>query len=197
MSVALPALPWTADVKPRLVRFGTDLTPALGGDVARINRLGSRFSVDVVLPMLQSDMGPLWIAAGLQADTTNSTVTFTWPSAYYEGTTSAEVNGAGQAGSNLAIKGLAAGLVIPPLIPFSFYINGRNYLHMTTQEVTANGSGDAVLSIAPMMRFAPTDSLALSFETPTIEGFIQGKTLDWELQLSRFHKITFTLQENA
>ncbi len=197
MSIALPALPWTTDVKPRLVRFGTDLTPALGGPQARINRIGSRFAVDVVLPTMDYAQGMAFVAAQLAADAANTTLTMVWPSALYEEATGATVSGAGQAGTNLSIAGLTPGLIIPPLIPFSFSDGTRNYLHLTTSEVTANSGGTAVLSFAPMLRASPPNGAAVNFEDPIIEGFVQGQTIPWEVQLARFHRIGFTLQENA
>ena len=197
MSIALPALPWQAGVKPRLIRYGSDLTPALGGPMARINRLGSRYAIAVTLPTLDRDMGPVWIGARLAAEAQNSTLTLAWPSALFENAPAALVNGAGQAGTLLNVKGLPASAAIPALTPLSFQAGGRNYLHLTTAALVTGADGTISFPIAPMLRAAPADSTAVNFATPTIEGFVDGTTVDWELQLSRFHKISFTLTENA
>ena len=197
MSIALPALPWQTDVKPRLISYRSDLTPALGGPAARINRLGARYAVDVTLPTLDRDMGPVWIGSRLQAEANNLTLTLTWPSATYAAVTGAEVNGSGQAGTSLSVRGLGAGQTIGTLTPFSFVSGGRNYLHLTTSAVTADGSGNAVLPLGNMLRSAPSDGAGVNFSAPTIEGFVDGASAQWELMLSRFHKVSFTLTENA
>ncbi len=85
--------------------------------------------------------------------------------------------------------------MIQPDQPFSVTVSGRNYLYFTTDLVTANGSGQATLPIAPMLRASPADNAALAFATPKIEGFLSGTTEEWDLDVLTTVGISFTLTE--
>ena len=192
MTIQLPVLPLTAQLKARVVQFGADLTPPLGGPTLRVRRLGSRYALDVGLPDMD-DCGDAWIAACLAADAENDTLSLVWPrTAARDALPAPAVAADGQAGSTLSVSPLAAPL--PILSFFSFTANGRSYLHSTT---AANAAGATVLSIAPMLRASPPSGQPLNFQTPTIEGYATGNATEWAQQLMRWKTLSFTLQENA
>lgn len=198
MSVALPVLPNLAEVHPRLLDNSAVLTPALGGPVQQISRLGSRYAVEVVLPSLTVDQARPWIAARLKAKTEAATVRLEWPQAGPAEAVGGNpaVNGAGQAGARLNVSGLPSGAVIPAQTFFSFVSGARSYLHATTAAATANGSGEVQLHIAPILRASPADETALEFEAPVIEGFIDGSSTDWTVERLLWTTTSFTLTEN-
>ena len=198
MAVALPTLSDLAEVKPRLLDNAAVLTPALGGPVQRVARLGSRFSVDVTLPpLVAADAGP-WLAAVMKSRTEAATLTLTMPQAAPLTSLGASpvVNGASQTGARLNASGFNANQVIPAGRFFSFNTGSRTYLHMTTLQVTANGAGQVQLHIAPMLRVSPANALALEFTSPTIEGFLDGNSSDWSLERMLWTSTGFTLTEN-
>jgi len=198
MSVSLPSLPDLAQVSARLVDYQSVLTPILGGPVQTIQRLGARFAVDVMLPPLEPVDAATFLAARMKARAENDTLTLAWPQAEIWSVIggSPVVNGAGQAGARLNISGLSAGQTIPAGRFFSFQAGGRHYLHMTTLAVTANGSGQVQLHVAPLLRAAPANAAALNFSAPVVEGLLTGP-VEWSLDRLRWTSTSFTLSENA
>lgn len=198
MSVSLPALPDLAQVSARLVDFQSVLTPILGGPVQTIQRLGARFAVDVMLPPLEPVDAATFLSARMKARAENDTLTLSWPQAEVWSVIggSPVVNGASQAGARLNISGLSAGQTIPAGRFFSFVAGGRNYLHMTTLAVTANGSGQVQLHVAPLLRASPANAAALNFSAPVVEGLLTGP-VEWSLERLRWTSTSFTLSENA
>ena len=195
-AISLPALSRLATVKPRLIRFGADLTPSLGGPVQRLNRLGSRWAVDVAVPSLTYAGARLWLGARLEAERTQNTLIMAWPKTPDPGALGTPlVNGATQAGTSLIVDGLTAGVTIPAFTFFSLSVSGRNYLYAVTTATTANGSGQATLPIAPMLRASPADNAALTFSAPQIEGFFDGATIDWNVDELATVGLSFTLSE--
>ena len=83
------------------------------------------------------------------------------------------VCGASQLGMTLNIDGLPVGRVIPKGKWFSVIISGQRFAYMTTAEATANGSGQAGLSIFPMLRRSPPDNAVIELAEPKLEGFVQ------------------------
>jgi hypothetical protein len=198
MSVSLPNLPDLVQVSARLVDFQSVLTPILGGPVQTIQRLGARFAVDVTLPPLEPADAGKFLAARMKARAENDTLTLAWPQAEIWSVIggSPVVNAAGQSGARLNISGLTANQVIPAGRFFSFVAGGRNYLHMTTLQVTANGAGQVQLHVAPLLRVSPPASAPLNFSAPIVEGLLTG-TLEWSLERLRWTSTAFTLSENA
>jgi hypothetical protein len=198
MSVSLPSLPDLAQVSARLVDFQSVLTPILGGPVQTIQRLGARFAVDVTLPPLEPVDAASFLAARMKARAENETLTLAWPQAEVWSVIAGSpvVNGAGQAGARLNISGLTAGQTVPAGRFFSFQAGGRHYLHVTTQAVTANGSGQVQLHVAPLLRASPANGAALNFSAPVVEGLLTGN-VEWTLERLRWTSTAFTLAENA
>lgn len=180
--VFMPA-PWTA--KCTLFDPGADIIPPMGGQAQRFGRLGARWAVTFsTLPALAAAAARGIQALRAKARADGQTMLFLWPQPAAAALTAIGgpvVNGGGQLGTSLAVSGLTAGAVIPAMTFFNFSAAGRNYLHAVTASATANGSGLATLSIAPMMRASPAAGAMLNFATPAIEGFIDGKSEDFLL----------------
>jgi hypothetical protein len=181
-----PNLPRGAAVKPKLVRFGGDLTSALGGPTQRITRPGTRYAVDITLPTLDADCAARWLSASLQADTVGDTVGLVMPQTIVDARTLTGVAGTGTAGT--------ASVTVTGSVPqvgawFSFQAGGRHYLHLVT---AAAGN---VLTVSPLLR-AALSGTPLEFVAPVLEGFTDEAPA-WDVEFSRFTSHAFTLTESA
>lgn len=198
-SVTLPAIPKPFSCNPRMLDFGTDMTPPLGGATQRTTRLGSRWALDVTYQAMGMPYAEAFIAARIKARANGYTLKLGWPQPAVGATAagaSAAVNGGGQAGLTLNAKLLGTG-TIPAGAFFSFVgPSGRNYLHQVT-DATVITAHVAALPIGPMLRETPADGAALAFVTPIIEGYIPGQTEDWQLDRMVWSTFKFTLQEAA
>ena len=196
MPVAFPVspFPWTA--KPRLVDFGSDLTPQLGGPAQRVGRLGTRWAVDVMFPSMNGRFAKAMAAARVKARASGSTLLLAWPQPNVVSNYGAPVvSGGGQAGLSLVVTGVSKGEIEAGTF-FSFVVSGRNYLHQVTDTIVVPSGGAVTLQIAPMLRVAPPDQTALKFQNPAIEGFVQGAVEDWAYDaLLKTSIHSFTIQE--
>lgn len=196
MAITFPTNPGPADAVASLVRYGRETQPPAGGVVQMINRLGSRYRLEVSLPPMSYATARAVLAARLKSANEGQTVVVTWPQETQASLGAPLINGAGQLGSVLVCDGFTPGAVIPALAFFSFSAGGRIYLHSTVGQVTANGSGQASIPIAPMLRASPADNAALNFTAPQIEGFLGGGDVDWSLNVLKHVGVRFVITEN-
>lgn len=198
MAFDLPLLPKTASVVPGLTDNSARLKPPLGGPSQTILRGGNRYYAKVSIPALRNDTtcARAWLAAMLRHKTEGGLLRLRWPQPDAATMPAAAlVDGAGQAGALLAVKGLGAGKQVPALAFFSFIAAGRSYLHCTTGAAGADFTGRAALSIAPSLRISPADGLALNFPAPIIEGELDTGPVEWTLERLLYVGISFTITE--
>lgn len=192
-------LPKIFSADPQLLEFGQDLTPDLGGEAVRVSQTGSRWSVAF------SDFGNLsprdarsLLARLAKAATLGDTVKAYFPQPEFDLATigTPRVNGGGQTGSSLVIDGLphSTSLDLEGRF-FSVSVSSLSYLYMCTEDVTTDSSGNATLSIAPLLRASPLDNALLEFANPVVEGFAQHGGLGWTLQMLRWSKVPLTITE--
>jgi hypothetical protein len=184
--IQLPTVPRGTTLKPKLIRYGGDLTSSLGGPTQRIVRLGSRYAVEVGLPSLDAVCGAEWVSCALQAEALGDTLGLAMPQTVpYVGNPN-NVKGTGTAGTpNVSITGGA-----PPVgCWISFVANGRHYLHLMT---SVQGS---TCTVSPILR-ASISALKLEVVAPVLEGFPDDLT-QWDVEWFRFIGHSFTLTENA
>ena len=106
------------------------------------------------------------------------------------------VNGASQTGSSLITDAWTAGYVIPKGKWVSVSVSSLLYLYQTTAAVTANGSGQATLSLRPLLRASPADNAALNINPAKIEGFVTLPDGAMSISVDRLVAgLTFTLEE--
>lgn len=184
-------------VTPRLMGWGRQTEATFGGAIQPIDRVGSRYSVDVSFGQLGEDCARELIAARLRSRTTGETVRWPWPQPVHDGLVGTPlVKGAGQTGSLLVTDGATAGAAFRALDFFSFETESRSWLHAVHTAGAADGSGEATLAISPMLRILPADNAALNFATPVIEGLFAGPDVEWSLEQLCVYGVRFTLFEN-
>ncbi|MFN3585193.1 hypothetical protein [Phenylobacterium sp.] len=183
--VLLPELPRQARVRQRVLRFGTDLNPVLGGPTQRLSRLGARFAIEVTLPPLDLPCARAWLAARAKAEAEGLNVRLVMPQlgdgAALTGRT--VVSGAGATMTVDNATGIEPGM----LFSFVDAVPNHAYLH----QVTAVSGSD--LSVAPLLRVNPA-GFPLRFDAPRVQGFLDE--LAWDLERLRFVGQTFTLTES-
>ena len=178
MSIMLQALPRTTEYTPRKVSFGNDLTPALGGPVLRIARLGTRWAFDVSIPALAASTCVAALTSDLERGETE-TMVMVIPEPGTERAsfgTNVRVNGSGQLGMTLNVDGLPVNKAVPKGKWLSIVIGGQRFAYRTTAAVTASASGAVALPIFPMLRRQPGDNDVVELAEPKIEGFVAQDT---------------------
>lgn len=196
-AIELPVGVAPNDVSPFPVDFGHWLEPASGAEEQRVDRMGGRFGGDFVLPPL-APAAAAKVISRLTEVYFGGTLRLDWPLlGVSQGSPgSPVVDGAGQSGTALALRGLTPNYTIKE----GFWLtlvdeNGRGYLHNNRGVVRADSSGNATLTIAPMLRWPFMDGATVLLARPTIEGKVQGQP--WKLPVSRLVQVGFTLTEVA
>jgi len=181
--------------KPRLLDFGAIITPPLGGPAQRLNRLGSRFAIDVQAATSSSVEAGRILVARLMTGMTQG-VLLRFPQDLKPCTSpDPVVDGAGQAGMTLNLRGWQAQAWAKEGQFFSLVHAGRRYVHFITAQAIAGADGTMAAAIYPPMRVTPADGDVCEFGEPMIEGFLSGNQLEWQLQNSAHVDVSFTVTE--
>lgn len=196
MAIALPTCPLPNVMTPMLRDFGGMLTPFKGGPEQRINRIGTRFAVRYQMPEMDGADARAFVSRLLRAS--QSSALMPWPITDFDpgipGTPAISFPVSG--GSAISLKDAVAGYLFREGQFFSVIHGGRRYVHMCTGDVTANGLGQAVLSIFPPLRTALSTNDALEFAQPMIEGAVSpGDNISWEVALELDTAISFIISE--
>lgn len=194
MAITLPTSPAPRSVTPRLITKRRDLEPTFGGPVSRVQRLGSRWAMDVELPPMRYADAMVWIASLTKAD--GETVILEVPQPGFSigspGTT--RVNGAGQLGKSVNLDGFGTYTAKAGQL-FSWIISGQRFLYMVAADKVAASGAMAGLQIEPMIRRSPPDNAVVEFAPPMIEGFISGRETSWTVDVARTVGLSFTITE--
>lgn len=193
--IDLPLSPAPAAATPALLFFGAQLTPALGGPVQQVERMGTRFRLSVTMPPMRGATARQWVARLVRGKSAGVRMPF--PLLDFDPGIPGQflVNGGGQSGKALAIDGGRPNYVFREGQFFSILTGGQHYLHMVTAETIASGAGAGTIPIEPMLRVSPADNAELHVARPMIEGFIAGEELSWEMGLAHFQQWAFDIAE--
>lgn len=102
----------------------------------------------------------------------------------------AVVSGAGQTGAQLAVSGMGAGKTLRA----GDYVELPGHrLHMVVDDVTASGTGTAILNLEPALRSSPANGAALVLVNPR-GAFRLTADAGWSEE-SRFHNFTISCVE--
>lgn len=196
MSVELPARPASRRMGIRMIDYGGTLTPGLGGPTQRINRNGNRFAISVQLPPMNADDARGWLAA-LNAGVEEGVIfRFRQVDLYAGSPGNVVVDGGGQAGKTLAVRGCNPNYPFRRGQFFNLVQGGRRYLQQVFTPLAAGSDGKAQLSIRPALRVEPGDGAALIIGQPVIEGLLEGNGFQWEVDDQDMTNISFAIVES-
>lgn len=199
--IELPAGIALSDAVPSLMDFGGVMRPPLGGETLKINRLGSRFKIACTLPPIKMEpLGRVVVSRLIQAKREGLRIALPLEGVNQAGTSLPAVNGGGQSGLSLNIRGVSTGYVFKE----GFWISiedvpgGRHHLHVVTaNSAPAPVSGVVTIAIEPMLRVSFLDNAYIYVVQPMIEGVVDGDEWAWRTSLSRHVGIEFTIEETA
>ncbi|MBZ9649994.1 hypothetical protein K9B33_20885 [Sphingobium sp. 3R8] len=196
--IILPTSPGTIDAIPRVLDFGAVLEPGSGARTQRLNRMGNRYGVAFQLPPLKNkDEGRVWVNRLVRGQQEGARIRYPLLD-FNPGTPGAfVVNGSGQAGKLLNVRGGTPGYQFKEGQPFNVIVGGEYFLDFIAADVTANGSGNATITLSQMLRVEPTDGAALAIAEPMIEGWVMGEAVSWRIAVERTIGISFEIHEAA
>lgn len=197
--IELPTWAVPNGASPFLIDFGGFLTPGLGGEVQRIDRMGNRFGITVSLPpVVGKDRGRILVSRMIRAKTEGVRIEYPLLDFAPGNAGTILIDGAGQTGRTLDVKGALPHYAFREGQPFSVEnSDGRHYLHFVDTDAVADAAGDASLTISPMLREEFGDGDSCHFAKPMVEGFIEGDEWRWRLSIERHINIEFELRERA
>ncbi|HEU0045075.1 hypothetical protein [Sphingomonas sp.] len=187
--IDLPLTPGPVSMGWQVIDYGGRQTPALGGPVTRVNRLGNRLAVAVALPPMQSATGRLWVSALTQALTQGVRWRVRQPDMIIGAPGAPTVDGAGQAGATLAITGAQPGYAFR--VGQIVAVGGR--LAMLAGGIVVAANGKALLPLTAALRAEPAGAVEVA--APMIEGLLEGDGLPWSISLARHYGLSFTIAE--
>lgn len=193
--IELPALPQPNACRPALIDHGGVLRSALGGASQRINRLGSRFRVEVGYPPLPEPNGRIFVNRLLRAKNEGLRIEFPLLGVDQGIPGAPVVDGAGNAGTTLNIKGLQPHYAGKEGFWLSIERAGQHYLHVLSAAFVAGADGKATATIYPPMRIPFQDGDKIHLAKPMIEGLIDGDELGWEMSLAHHQHIAVVIEE--
>lgn len=195
MAIALPDTPFPASMTPRLVTGGAGLRPAFGGDVQRLNRVGSRFAIDVTLPVMTYAAAQAWSDINDETDTV--TMRIVQPGLNTGAPGTPLVNGAGQSGTTLVLDGLTPHYVLRKNQWISVSTGGRLYAYRVKTEVAASAGGAVSVVLTTMLRASPADNSPVQIAAPRIEGFATVPDDAWATDTAGHVALSFTIEERG
>ena len=196
MAILLPTDPGPQSWTPRPLDWGGELVPVLGGEVQRLNRLGDRLAVDVVLtPTTDAGQAQAYIARLRRGRREGALLAWPQLNLAIGNPGAPRVDGGGQAGTNLAVRGLTPGYVVREGQFLSLVSNGCRYVHAVAAALTVPASGLATLSLEPMLRVVPANNDSIELAAPRIEGLVSGLDRGWTIDIAGVVGLAFTITE--
>jgi len=192
----LPPSPAPQDVTVSAVDFGNTLTPPLGGAQQRINRPGNRWMLSVTMPPMPTDeIGRIFISRLVRAKSEGLRMKFPLNGVNVGNPGSPVIDGAGQAGRLINLRGFAPNYTVKEGFFFSIETNGTHYLYHVNDGITLDASGAGSIIINPMLREPPNDGDPCNFAEPMIEGLVEGQDWEWNYSLAHNSEMSFDLKE--
>lgn len=196
--IEFPAFAVPNGATPSMLDFGGTLRPALGGPIQRVNRQGSRYRVAMTFPPFVGDQnGRIVLARLLRAKLEGGRLEYPLPQPQPV-SGAPVVDGAGQAGSILTVRGVQRGTAIREGWWLSVEdASGQHFLHNIAGGVIVDQAGKVAIPITPMLRKPFADGCQVHLVKPMIEGLIDGDELGWSVSVENFIGIAFTIEEAA
>lgn len=196
--IELPETPAPNAASPALLDFGFLQRPSTGAGALRVDRPGSRWRLEVSYPVMRADTARVFNSRLIAAKREGLKLTFPLLGVSQGSPGSPTVDGSSASGTSLPVKGLTPGYVVKE----GYWLNaidadGVRYLYNVRATVAADSSGDATLTVEPMIRAPLADGDEIVLDKPMIEGFVDS---DWSWPMGLADLVegfSFTMEEVA
>lgn len=199
-SITLPSTPGAASAAMRFVSKHNTLKSLFGGTNQVIQRMGSKWAIDIRMPPMTYDVARVWIARLTHGAV--EPVLVPVPQYMAVGEPGApRVDGSGQAGTFLNLKGFAPGYEMQEGQFFTVVTPGGadgpdRCLYQVLEPVTADAAGKMRLHFNPMLRRQAPDNAVVEVAVPVIEGFVQTAQ-EWSIDTARTVGLQFSVEERV
>ncbi|CAN5318815.1 hypothetical protein BH11PSE5_BH11PSE5_20840 [soil metagenome] len=181
---------------PTLLEFGGIIRPATGAEALNLRRNGNRFRVEITLAPQTAEVRRVAVARLLAAKNEGLRIPYPLQRVNQSGAGSLVVNGSGQSGNAISLRGGTSGFTIQEGWWLSIQrADGRHYLHNVRSPGTIAAGGTVLLPISPNLRYPFADGAAVNLVKPMIEGLVDG-AISWNLQVGGIiDGIGFSIEE--
>lgn len=193
--IELPKDYGPGEASPQLIDFGFLQRGPFGAETKRINRKGNRYMVGFSFGPFYAEVGNRFV--GLLIAAKSQGIRLPYPLQESQGSPGVPVvDGAGQQGRVLNIRGLAAGYTCRAGYWLSIEnAAGRHYLDNVEVGGRANAAGQLTITLANQLRHPFANGAKIHLAKPMIEGLIDGDSWGWQLSVDQVIPITFTVEE--
>jgi hypothetical protein len=199
MSLTLPdSLASLVEFAPRLIPPARELRSSGDETVQRLIPLGQRWVFNCVVKAQTYAQAMAWAALLEQSDQLQ-TLTIPQPGlAIGSPGSSVQVDGSGQTGNVLKLKGLPAAYAAKQGQFIAVITGGVRYVYRLRADATANGSGVLDAPVNPLIRQAHLNNDAVEVAAPKVTGFVTLSTPSSAININRHvPTIAFTIEERA
>lgn len=198
--IELPETPAPNGVEPSLLDFGFVQRPPLGGKATRIDRAGSRYRATISFPPMLPDVSRVFVSRLLAAKSEGLRIEYPLLGVDQGVPGSPVVDGAGQAGTTLALRGMTPGYAFREGFWLSIVddTDGGDfavYLHNCRSNAVVASDGTVSIEIAPALRWPFGDGATVLVAKPVIEGFVIGEEWSWQIPVERLIALSVPIEE--
>jgi hypothetical protein len=180
--------------EPTIVSSAIDQRSATGSNRQKGLRKGSHYAYEFALEPLSHAEALDWLDLRNEADTVIVDVPRMGLEIGSPGAT--RVNGSGQAGTNLAIKGFTPSYAVRKGQAFNHIgSDGVRRIYVADADVIADGSGNATVPLETMLNWPPLNNDVIDFSDVRIEGFASVEKGSFLQDGNGWHHIRFTVEE--
>lgn len=192
-AVVLPTWPGPSVMTPRPISSRNEQRPASQGPVNRYMRPGTRWAWDCEMPAMTYVESLDFDDVLSESDTIIMDILQPGLDTGAPGTP--QVAGAGQLGTTLNLKGVAAGYVLRKGQWLSVTVNGQWFAYKSSAASTATAGGLLAVPLRTMIRLPAANNAVVKIAQPVAEGFVTLDPGSMHVDVEGFVRLKFTLEE--
>ena len=196
--IELPSSPGANGVAPSFADAGFTLRGGIGGPNVRVDRPGSRYRAQISYPPMEKADADVFVSRLIRAKSEGLRIPYPLLGVSQGVPGAPVVDGAGQSGKTLNLRGLRAGYVFREGSWLSIEdATGQHYLHNVAAFAKVGGAGTIALPLSEALREPFADGATAHVAKPMIQGTVQGESVDWVIRLDHLYEVSFAIEEDA
>lgn len=195
--ITLPASPAPNSASPELLDYGAILRPATGAKILRVNRAGSRYSIQIGFPEMPVETAQVIISRLQEAKRVGLRIPYPLVRVSQGSPGSPLIDGTDSAGTVMKLKALTPHYIVKEGYWLTVVdADGVYYLHNVRGTVRAGADGKATLQVEPPIRAPIANECVVLLAKPMVEGLVTS-TVSWPTDVDGIVALSFTLEEAA